>query len=110
MKFKVTFQELAAFPPLPGFDHTVYQSSKLLCVRSGDPRSSPLQSKSLQFNPQRIELADFVDIKGRYKSPLILDAAHESFMLKTDEGLANRWRSDVHLPCNLTLDDHLSRF
>src|SRR5712671_183901 len=98
MKFKITFQELAAFSPLPGFDHTVDQSSKLLYVRFGHTRSRPLQSKRLQFNPQRIELADFVDIKGRYESPLILDAAHESFMLKTDEGLANRRRSNIHLP------------
>src|SRR5258708_686544 len=100
MKFKVIFQELAAFPPLPGFDHAVDQSSKLLCVRSGDPRSSPLQSQSLQFNSQRVELADFVDIKCGYKSSLVLDPTHESFMFKTDEGLANRRRSNVHLPGN----------
>ena len=75
-------------PPLPGFDHTVDQSSKLLGVRFGGGLwSSPLQRQGLQFNPQRIELLDFFDIKGGYKSSLILDPAHESFMLKTDEGL-----------------------
>src|SRR5579863_10381773 len=109
MKFKVTFQELAAFPPLTGFDHTVDQGSELLCVRSGDPRSSPLQGKGLQFNPQHVELADFVDIKGGDERPFVLDATYESFMLKTDQSLAYRRRSHVHLPGDLTLDDHRSR-
>src|SRR5258708_778978 len=87
----------------------VDQSSKVLYVRFSDTRSSPLQSKSLQFNSQRIELADFVDIQGRYESSLILDTAHESLMLEANKSLAYCRRSHVHLPGDLALDDHRSR-
>ena len=109
MKFKVTFQELADVPSFAGFDHTVDQSSKLFYIRSGDSRSSPLQSKGLQFNPQGVKLADFVNIKGGDERPFVLDATHEPFMLKTDQSLAYRRRSHVHLPGDLAFDDHRSR-
>src|ERR1700688_927400 len=74
-----------------------------------DQRASPLQSEGLQFNPQRVKLTDFVHIKRRYESSFVLDTAHESFMLKRDESLTHRGRSDVHLLCNLAFHDHCSR-
>src|SRR5213080_1940196 len=77
----------------------------MIYIGSDDERASPLQGQSLQFNPQRIELADFISIERRDESPFVLNTAHESFMLQRDEGLTHHGRSNVHLLCNLAFHD-----